>query len=130
MSCSGDNLKSMTVTINGWSAKSISIPNPFRAVDAIEFAHVKFVRATVQVENNSQFVQARATLRYTNDKLNYDTPIALTSYQSGNGTVYGSWADVTTGAKLFAELNVEVQNSSGTAVEMGQITVRYDFRGV
>jgi hypothetical protein len=130
MSCDGGTPDSMTVTLTVWTGKSTTVPVYFRAVDALDFSKVKFVRCSIQVDCSSGAAQARAVYKYTNDKISYDTPVALTSYQANNGTTYGAWTDVTTSAKLFAELGVECENSSGAGVELAVVTVRFDFREV
>lgn len=87
------------------------------------------VRPTMEVAQSSGAVKMRPAYRYGNDANGFDPAVALDAAnltQINNGTKYGGYIDVQANAKLVIQWGVEVCNDSGTAVEMGMVTLRID----
>lgn len=91
---------------------------------------VNFVRPTLEVSQSSGALKARPAVRYSNDMGTWDAPIAIDDTnmtQTNDGIKFGTYIDIQTGQKLFAQFGVQAQNSAGASgLEAGMVTLRLD----
>lgn len=90
---------------------------------------MNFVRITMEVGQSSGLIKARPCVRYSDDGVTWGgaaTIDATNMTQTNDGTKYGTWIDIQSGQKNFAQFGVEVTDSSGTATELANVTLRID----
>lgn len=129
MSCNGSNTYG---PIPVWSGKSTStwVFHPLAPPESS--VGINFVRPTLQVAQSSGSVKVLPALRYSADMTTWDNVVAIDAAnmtQTNDGTKFGTWADIQAGQKNFLQLGAEVQNESGSVVEMGMVTLRVDRKG-
>lgn len=92
------------------------------------------VRPSFELAQSSGLLTVRSAVRTSDDGVAWDTPVAIGGHSRyTNGITYGSgFTDMTstTDAKQLVQPGVEVKNSSGTALEMGLVTLKLDHRKV
>lgn len=120
--------------VNAWSKKDDTNWN-FHPVGApVDASTFQLLRPSIELAQSSGLLTIRPSLRTSNDGLAWDTPVPIGGQtRNANGITYGSaFTDMTstTDSKQLVQPGVEVKNTSGTALEMGLVTLKLDHRKV
>ncbi len=120
--------------INAWTKKDDTNWN-FHPVGApVDANNFQLVRPSFELAQSSGLLTVRPALRTSNDGTTWDTPVAIGGQsRNTNGITYGSaYTDMTatTDGKQLVQPGVEVKNTSGSALEMGLVTLKLDHRTV
>lgn len=130
MSCS--KKESLTLgPIPAWTVKSTTNWNFFALSPPMSSSGVINVRVSFEMANNSGDCKIRPVLRMSNDGVTWDSPVAIgTATLSDDGTTYGAVFEnmaTTTTAKQLVQFGIEVQNATGSGVELCLVSMRIDI---
>lgn len=116
-----------------WSQKSTSTWIFHPMSEAMDTVGVNHVRVSFSLEQSTGLLKIRPAFQVSNDGLTWDTPVAIgTDTRNTDGTTFADeFVDIsgTTTTRLFLRFGVQVQNDSGTDVELGRVTLRIDHTG-
>jgi hypothetical protein len=98
--------------------------------DALDSNDLKSARATLEMRENSGNCKITAAYQYSNDGITWDAHQTFGTAQVGNGTTYGSYADISANAKRLIRfgLVVEQDQASGT-IQMCHAWLEIDVKG-
>lgn len=115
-----------------WSQKDTTNWVFHPALPPMDSARHKYVRASIEMAQNSGACKIRPALRMSNDGVTWDTPVAIGSdTRNSNGTTYGNTFNdmgTTTAAKQIVQYGVQAVNDSGTALEMCSASLKIDVK--